>query len=78
VPGQLPGTVASENDIVTFWSHASIAVGTVNTGIAGQLTGVTCVTQVIVGVVMSCTEIVLLQVAVLLQSSVAVQVRVTL
>jgi len=36
------------------------------------------VVQVIVGALMSCTEIVRLQVAILLQSSVAIQVRVTL
>jgi len=78
VPGQLPCKVASENDIDTSKSHASVAVAAVNTGIAGQLRGLACVVQVIVGALMSCTEIVRLQVAILLQSSVAIQVRVTL
>jgi len=42
------------------------------------LIGDVCATHVIVGGVLSCTTIVRLQVAVLLQSSVAVHVRVTL
>jgi len=53
-----------------------VAVGGVNTGVAGQAIGVTCVTHVIVGGVMSCTEMIALQVAVLPQSSVAVHVLV--
>ena len=64
--------------MVTVASQASVAVGAVKTGTAGQLIGVVCATQVIVGAVMSRTTIVPLQVAVLPQSSVAVQVRVTL
>jgi hypothetical protein len=64
--------------MVTLGSQASVAVGGVNTGVAGQLIGVTCVTQVIVGGVTSCTTIVRLQVAVLPQSSVAVHVLATL
>ncbi len=40
VPTQDPGVVASTNVIVTVASHASVAVGGVNTGIVGQLTGV--------------------------------------
>jgi len=64
--------------IVTVASHASVAVGSVNTGSAGQSTGDVCATQVIVGEVISCTTIVPLQVAELPQSSVAVQVRVVL
>ena len=40
VPAQEPGVVASTKVIVTVASHASIAVGGVNTGSAGQLTGV--------------------------------------
>ncbi len=78
VPAHDPCVVASENVMVTVASHASVAVGGVNTGTAGQLIGVVCATQVIVGAVTSRTTIVPLQVAVLPQSSVAVQVRVTL
>ena len=59
-------------------SHASVAIGGVNTGNAGQLTGVDCATQLITGGVISCTTIVALQVAELPQSSVAVHVRVAL
>jgi hypothetical protein len=64
--------------MVTVASHASVAVGAVNTGTDGQLIGVVCVAQVIVGGVLSRTTIVPLQVAVLPQSSVAVHVLVTL
>ena len=53
VPTQVPGVVASTKVIVTVPSHASVAVGGVNTGNAGQSTGVVCATQVIVGAVMS-------------------------
>jgi hypothetical protein len=68
----------SEKVIATVGSHASVAVGGVNTGVAGQAIGVTCVTQVIVGGVISCTTMVALQVAVLPQSSVAVHVLMVL
>ena len=51
--GHEPGVVTSEKVMVTLGSHASVAVGGVNTGVAGQLIGVTCVTQVIVGGVIS-------------------------
>ena len=64
--------------MATLGSQVSVAVGGVNTGNAGQLTGVVCVTQVIVGGVLSCTTMVRLQVAVFPQSSVAVQVLVVL
>ena len=40
VPGQEPGVDESVNVIVTVWSHASVAVGTTHTGVAGQLIGV--------------------------------------
>jgi len=70
--------VTSAKVMVTLRSQASVAVGGKKTGTAGQLIGVTCVTHVIVGGVLSCTTIVRLHVAVLPQSSVAVQVRVTL
>jgi len=59
-------------------SHASVAVGGLNVGVAGHKIGVVCATQVIVGGVLSWTTIVALHVAVLAQSSVAVQVLVTL
>jgi hypothetical protein len=62
----------------TLGSQVSDAVGGVNTGVAGQLIGVVCATQVIVGGVLSCTIMVRLQVAVFPQSSVAVQVLVVL
>ena len=70
--------VTSEKVKVTVKSQASVAVGGTNTGSAGQLIGVVWATHVIVGGVISCTTIVLLHVAVLRQSSVAVQVLVTL
>ena len=76
VPAQDPGVLKSENVIVTLGSQVSVAVGGVNNGVAGQLIGVVCVTQIIVGGVMSCTTIVLLHVAVFPQSSVAVHVLV--
>jgi len=76
--GHVPGVVTSENVTVTLASQASVAVGGINTGVAGQLIGVVWATQVIVGGVTSCTTIVPVQVAVLPQSSVAVHVLVTL
>ena len=53
MPGHEPGVVTSANVIVTLASHASVAVGGVNTGVAGQLIGVVCVTHVMVGGVIS-------------------------
>ena len=53
VPAQEPWVVASENVIMTDGSHASVAVGGVNTGTSGQLIGVACATHVIVGGVLS-------------------------
>ena len=70
--------VTSEKVTVTVRSQASVAVGGINTGVAGQAIGVVCVAQVIVGGAISCTTMVELQVAVFKQSSVAVQVLVTL
>ena len=78
VPAHEPCVVTSLKVIATVASHASVAVGGLKTGTAGQLIGVVCATQVMVGGVMSRTTIVPLHVAVLPQSSVAVQVRVTL
>lgn len=76
--GQVPGVVASTKVIATLLSQASVAVGGLNTGVAGHSIGEVCVTQVIVGLVTSCTTMVRLQVAVFPQSSDAVQVRFTL
>jgi len=78
LPEQDPGVVTSTKVIVTLTSHASVAVGGTNVGTAGQLIGVVCGTQVIVGGVISRTTTTPVQVAVFPQSSVAVQVRVTL
>ena len=78
MPVHVPGVDRSEKVMATVRSHASVAVGGVNTGVAGQLIGVVWATHVIVGGVISCTTTVPLQVAVLPQSSVAVQVLLTL
>jgi hypothetical protein len=78
VPAQLPCNVVSAKAISTDTSQASVAVAVMNIGVAGQFTGVTCDTQVIVGAVLSRTVIVRLQTAVFPQSSVAFHVRVTL
>ena len=75
--GQSPGVVTSANVTATAVSHASVAVAAAKVGTAGQLIGDTTVGQVMAGGVISCTLMARLQVAVLPQSSVAVQVRVT-
>src|SRR5258706_6997865 len=75
--GQLPGVVASANVGVTLGSHRSEAVGEPKVGVVGHSMLAAGLGQVIVGAVLSVTEIVLLQVEELPQSSVAVQVRVT-
>ena len=62
----------------TVPSQASVAVGATKVGVAGHAIGVVWVAHVIVGGVISCTDIIALQVAVFRQSSVAVQVLVTL
>ena len=72
----MPGVVTSEDVGTTLLSHRSEAVAAPNEGDAGHSTFDT-VGQVIEGAVLSVTEIVLLQVEELPQSSVAVQVRVT-
>src|SRR5258706_373457 len=74
--GQLPGVVASANVGITLGSHKSEAVAAPKEGLAGHST-LDTVGHVIVGAVLSVTEIVLLHVEELPQSSVAVQVRVT-
>ena len=73
-----PGVDVVVKVMATVASQASVAVGATHTGTAGQLIGVVCAAQVIVGAVTSRTTIVALQVAVLPQSSVAVHVLVTL
>jgi len=78
LPGHVPGVVRSEKVMATVRSHASVAVGGVKTGVAGQAIGDVWATHVIVGGVISCTTMVELQVAVFRQSSVAVHVLVTL
>ena len=76
--GHVPGVVTSLKVIVTVASQASVAVANPKVGVAGQsivsfgITG-----QVISGTVVSCTKIAALQVEELPQSSVAVQVLVT-
>jgi len=75
---QLPADVTSDEVIDTLASHASVAVALPKLGDAGHSIGDVTAGHVIVGGVMSCTTIVRLQVDELLQSSVAVQVRVTL
>src|SRR6187431_408942 len=77
IPVQL-AEVTSLKLMDTEGSQASLAVAAPKVGVAGQLIGDTTVGQVIVGGVTSCTVMVRLQVAVFPQSSVAVQVRVTL
>src|SRR5688572_17080408 len=77
--GQIPlGVVTSANVIAGVASHASVAVAAGNVGVAGHSIGDTTVGHVITGAVLSVTAIVLLHVAELPQSSVAVHVLVTL
>ena len=73
-----PGKVLSVKVTVGLASHKSIAVAAGNVGTAGHSTVVITVGHVIIGAVLSVTEMVRLQVAALPQLSVAVQVRVTL
>src|SRR5258706_2972197 len=75
--GQLPGVVIVENVGITLGSHKSEAVAAPKLGLLGHSTVEAGLGQVIVGAVLSVTEIVLLQVEEVPQSSVAVQVRVT-
>src|SRR5258706_6084173 len=71
--GQLPGVVIVENVGMTLGSHKSEAVAEPKLGLLGHSTVEAGLGQVIVGAVLSVTEIVLLQVEELPQSSVAVQ-----
>ena len=72
------GVVTSLDVIVTIASHASVAVAAGKVGTAGHSTDAGVVGQISTGGVLSVTAMVLLHVAELPQSSVAVQVRVTL
>jgi hypothetical protein len=77
--GHIPlGVVTVEKVILTEASQPSVAVAVPKEGTAGQLIGETTFGHVITGGVLSTTTIVLLQEAVLPQSSVATQVLVTL
>jgi len=58
VPSHVPAVVTSDIVIVTVASQASVAVGAIHTGTAGQLIGEVCVAHVIVGGVLSVTLIV--------------------
>jgi hypothetical protein len=69
--------VTSEDVGTTSLSQRSEAVAAPNEGVLGHSIVATTVGHVIEGAVLSVTEIVLLQVEELPQSSVAVQVRVT-
>ena len=73
--GQLPLGVVLTMTTSTVWSQASDAVAVPQLGVAGQ-SMVWLAGQVIAGAVISRTVIVALQVEVLLQSSVALQIRV--
>jgi hypothetical protein len=76
-PGQEPATVTSlTSDTTGAASQASVAVGAVKTGVFGQLIVALTPGALIVGAVVSCTWIVWLAVELLLQASLAVQVRV--
>ena len=77
-PAQAPIVVTSAVVSVNALPHASVAVATANTGVAGQSIVVGAGSAPIVGAVTSCTLIVCAAVETLLQASVAVQVRVTL
>src|SRR3989454_6642315 len=74
--GQLPGVVTSANVRVGLESHASVAVGVVNTGDVGHSMVVGPGSAERVGAWVSTTLMVWLLVELLPQSSVAVQVRV--
>ena len=72
------GVVTSTEEILGVPPHASTAVAAGNVGTAGHSTEAVTVGQVITGPVISVTVMVRLQEEVLLQASIAVQVRVTL
>src|SRR5207247_4297255 len=73
--GQLPGVVTSANVSVGLGSHTSVAVGVVNTGLAGHWIVVGPGSVEITGAVVSTTCTAWLAVELLPQCSVSVQVR---
>src|SRR6266702_1821759 len=75
--GQVPGVVTSANVSVGLGSHASVAVGVLNVGVAGNWIVCAGPTPEITGAVVSTTCTTWLAVELLPQWSVAVQVRVT-
>lgn len=77
-PAQSPLVVTSANTRVNALPHASVALAVANDGVAGQLIVDGAGKAAITGAVISCTLIVWNAVDILPQSSVAVQVRVTL
>ena len=77
-PAQAPFVVTSIEVKVNVLPHASVAVATANTGVAGQLIVVGAGKAPMTGAVISCTLIVCIAVVVLPHASVAVHVRVTL
>src|SRR5437867_1466021 len=76
--GHEPGVVTSAKVSVGLGSHASVAVGVANDGVAGHSMVVGPGTAEMLGACVSTTLMVWLAVELLPQSSVAVQVRVTL
>ena len=74
--GQVPGAVVSTKVRVGVGSHASLAVGALNTGAAGHSMVAAGPTPLITGSVVSTTVMVWLAVVLFPQSSIAVQVRV--
>ena len=77
-PAQAPLVVISIDVKENALPHASVAVATANTGVAGQFMVEVAGRVPITGAVTSCTLMVCEEVEILLQASVAVQVRVTL
>ena len=77
-PAQAPLVVTSADVSVNELPHASDAVATANTGVAGQFIVIGPGSDDITGAVMSCTLIVCEDVEILLHASVAVHVLVTL
>lgn len=73
-----PGIVTSVYVIPTKASHASMAEGVPNDNDDPHSAGLLTTGQMITGGVLSCTTMVLLQAAVFPQSSIAIQVLVTL
>src|SRR6185369_14854378 len=77
-PAQAPSVLTSAKVRVKALPHSSVAVATAKTGVAGQLMVLGAGRAAITGAVLSTTLMVWLAVLLLLQASVAVQVRVTL